>query len=95
MCADKDYLGHFPSDMSAAEISELLTERCDLGLFVSMWACLWKDAIGDGEGGNQKAYDDACLFLSSGAYRRAAEGAFCRDGCWGVPALVLQECRRT
>ncbi len=41
MCSDESgYLDCFPAGMPASEISELVFERPDLGLFVSMWGVL-------------------------------------------------------
>jgi hypothetical protein len=99
MCADENgYLNEFPAYMPAADVSDLVFERPDLGVFVSMWGCLWKDPIvprpPQPRRRPQERLERIMQFIASGAYEREASAARFRTGLWPCPALVVQACER-
>jgi hypothetical protein len=103
ICADeRGYLLHFPADMSAGDISDIVFERCDLGVFVSMWACLWHDVVPPPEEEkkaqktkkrrNVSPLETVLSFLESGLYEREAVAAHQRHGFWLCPRLTVHAC---
>ena len=92
LCCDQhEFLKAFPEEWSAADVSNFVFGRGDWGMFVSLFACLMKDAlkkIPEGESGA------ALHCLASPTYGRAADEMRAQSGHAVHPALVLKELGR-
>ena len=88
LCCDQSgFLATFDETWSAADISNFTFGRPDWGMFVSLYACLWKDAVK-----TKKMSHKALLQnIASGKFARAA-AALRRSSRHTVhPALVVRE----
>ena len=87
MAPDKNnYLGHFPSDMSAAAISTMLFGREDWALLASMFSCLW----GDVERHFPTKLAEIEASLSNGRFGMAASSLRVAMGCTPTPCAVVE-----
>ena len=99
------YLSHFPASMSVSDISDLVFERCGMGMFVSMWDCQWYDVVPLPDDETQKnaqtkkkrknttSLETLLRFLKSGQYQCEALAARQRRGFWLCPWLIVQACK--
>ena len=88
LCCDQNgFLAEFDSSWSAADISNFIFGRPDWGMLVSLFACLWHDAVALKGTSHQALLKD----IETGAYERAA--AALRSSCdHNVhPAVVVRE----
>ena len=90
-CDQSGSLNAFDPNWSAADISNFVFGRPDWGLFVSLFSCVWHDALPDAKGPREALIRD----IKSGAFERAAAAMRSSTGHAAHPAIVVQKLRRS
>ena len=90
-CDQSEFLKAFPEAWSAADVSNFVFGRSDWGIFVSLYACLMKDAVK-----MPNVQGEAVLScLASPTFGRVADTMRTQCGHAVHPALVMKElCRQ-
>ncbi len=89
-CDQSDFLKAFPEAWSAADVSDFVFGRSDWGIFVSLFACLMKDALKI-----PNVQPGPVLHcLASPTFGRAADALRAQYGHAVHPALVFKELSR-
>ena len=87
LCCDQNgFLQEFDASWSAADISNFIFGRPDWGMFVSLFACLWRDAVA----AKRKSRDTLMKHIETGAFERTAAALRSSCGHSVHPALVIQ-----
>ena len=89
-CDQSEFLKTFLETWSAADVSNFIFGRPDWGIFVSLFACLLKDAIKI----PKVSSDELLERLASPIFGKTAEALRAQFGHAVHPAIVLKELRR-
>ena len=88
-CDQSEFLATFDEKWSAADVSNFIFGRPDWGIFVSLFACLWKDT----DVTTKRCKEKLVQGIESGAFERAAATLRSAVGHNVHPALVVQKLR--